>query len=132
MYVKIYNVCQRIKVLRHKLYKKLSFLSILKVSWKKIFMNFIIDLFLSKRDNVVYDLILIIINKYIKMIKYLSINIKINVSKLTNVFFEKIVLHFDMLTDIINDKDFLFINIFWSTFCYHAKIKRRFNTAFYF
>ena len=36
MYVKTYNVCQRIKVSRHKFYKKLSFLFISEVSWKKI------------------------------------------------------------------------------------------------
>ena len=65
------------------------------------------------------------------MIKYLLISIKIDVSKLMNVFFEKIVLHFDISADIVNDKDFLFINAFWLTLCYHAKIKRRLNTAFY-
>ena len=75
-------------------------------------MNFIIDLLLSKRDKVVYNLILVIIDKCTKMIKYLLISIKIDVSKLTNVFFEKIVLHFDMLADIVNDKNFLFINVF--------------------
>ena len=75
-------------------------------------MNFVIDLPSSKRDKIVYDLILVIVNKCIKMIKYLSIIIKIDVAKLTNVFFKKIVLHFGMSADIVNDKNFLFINIF--------------------
>ena len=75
-------------------------------------MNFIIDLSLSKRDKVVYDLILVIIDKYTKMIKYLSVSIKIDVSKLTNVFFEKIVLHFNISADIVSDKNFLFVNVF--------------------
>ena len=75
-------------------------------------MNFIINLSLSKRDKIVYDLILVIIDKYIKMIKYLLISIKIDVLKLTNVFFEEIVLHFDISADIVNDKNFLFINVF--------------------
>ena len=75
-------------------------------------MNFIIHLFLSKRDKIVYNLILVIINKCTKMIKYLLISIKIDVSKLTNIFFEKIVLHFDILTDIVSNKNFLFINAF--------------------
>ena len=131
-YVRTYNVCQRIKVSRHKSYKKLNFLFIFEVSWKEIFMNFIIDLSSSKRDKVVYDLIFVIIDKCTKMIKYLSINIKIDVSKLTNVFFEKIVLHFDMSANIVNDKNSLFINVFWLTLCYHAKIKRQLNTAFHF
>ena len=66
------------------------------------------------------------------MIKYLLIIIKINVAKLTNVFFKKIILHFDMSADIVSDRNFLFINVFWSTFCYHAKIKHRFNIVFHF
>ena len=75
-------------------------------------MNFVIDLPPSKRDKIIYNLILVIIDKCIKMIKYLSMIIKINVAKLTNVFFEKIVLHFDMSANIVNDKNFLFINVF--------------------
>ena len=75
-------------------------------------MNFVIDLPSSKRDKIVYNLIFMIIDKCIKMIKYLLIIIKIDVAKLTNVLFEKIILHFDMSTDIINDKNSLFINVF--------------------
>ena len=104
---------------------------IFEVFWKKIFMNFVIDLSPSKRDKIVYDLILVIVDKCTKMIKYLLIIIKIDVAKLTNVFFKKIVLHFGMSTDIISDRNFLFINVFWSVFCYHAKIKRRFNIVFH-
>ena len=114
MYVKSCNVCQRIKVFRHKSYKKLSFLFIFKVFWKEIFMNFIIDLSSSKRDKIVYNLILVIVDKCTKMIKCLSINIKIDILKLTNVFFEKIVLYFDISADIVNNKNF-FVKSTWST-----------------
>ena len=131
MYIKTYNVCQRIKVSRHKFYKKLNSLFILEMFWKKIFMNFVIDLSSSKRDKIIYNSILVIVDKCTKIIKYLLIIIKIDVAKLTNVFFEKIVLHFGMSADIVNNKNFLFINVFWSTFCYHAKIKRRFNIIFH-
>ena len=103
-----------------------------KMSWKEIFMNFIIDLSLSKREDVVYNAIFVIVNKCTKMIKYLSMIIKIDVTELTKLFFEQIVLHFDMSTDIINDKNSLFINVFWSALYYHAKIKRRLNTVFHF
>ena len=44
------------------------------------------------------------------MIKYLLINIKIDVLKLTNIFFEKIVLCFNISADIVNNKNSLFIN----------------------
>ena len=130
-YVQTCNVCQRIKVFKYKFYEKLSFLFVSEVSWKKFFMNLIIDLSSSKRENVVYDAILVIVDKCTKMIKYLSMIIKIDVAKLTNLFFEKIVLHFDIPANIINDRDSLFINAFWSALCYHVKIKRRLSTVFH-
>ena len=36
--------------------------------------------------------------------------IKIDVAKLTKLFFEKIDLHFNISADIVNNKYFLFIN----------------------
>ena len=75
-------------------------------------MNFVIDLPSNKRDKIVYNSIFVIIDKYTKIIKYLSIIIKIDVAKLTNMFFKKIILHFNISADIVNDKNFLFINVF--------------------
>ena len=75
-------------------------------------MNFIIDLPSSKREKVVYDAILVIVDKCTKITKYLSMIIKIDVAELKKLFFEKIVLRFDISASIINDKNFLFINVF--------------------
>ena len=111
-YVRFCNICQRIKISRHKLYEKLNLLFAFKKSWKEIIMNFIMKLSSNKKRDVVYDSILMIINRYIKMIKYISIIKKIDVTKLTKVFFEKIVLCFDMSNKIMNDKEFVFTNAF--------------------
>ncbi len=46
------------------------------------------------------------------MIKYILIITRINVAELTKIFFEKIVLRFNMLANIISDRDFVFINAF--------------------
>ena len=67
---------------------------------------------MNKKRDVVYDLILMIINRYIKMIKYVLIIKKIDVAKLTKVFFKKIVLRFDISNKIVNDKKFVFTNAF--------------------
>ena len=75
-------------------------------------MNFIIEFSLNKRRDVVYDSILIIIDRYIKMIKYILIIKRINVVKLTKMFFEEIVLRFNILDEIVNDKYSVFINEF--------------------
>ena len=87
-YVQTCNVCQRIKIFRHKSYEELSSLSVPEMSWKEISMNFIIDLSSSKRGDVVYDAILVIVDRCTKMIKYLSVIIKIDVAKLTKLFFD--------------------------------------------
>ena len=75
-------------------------------------MNFIIDLSFSKRRDVVYDSILMIMNRCIKMIKYIFVTIKIDVVTLTKIFYEKILFRFDTSTNIMNDKNFVFINAF--------------------
>ena len=75
-------------------------------------MNFVIDLSSSKREKIVYDFIFVIMNRCIKMIKYISTTIKLDVAKLTKIFFIEIVFKFDMLVDIMNDRKFVFINAF--------------------
>ena len=75
-------------------------------------MNFIMNLFVNKCHEIIYDLILIMINHYIKIIKYIFVIKKIVVVKLIKVFFEKIILYFEILINIINDKKFIFINIY--------------------
>ncbi len=59
-----------------------------------------------------YDLILVIIDYYMKMTCYLSIKKTLTVIKLAKLFFEKIALRYEILNDIIIDKDSLFINVF--------------------
>ena len=85
----------------------------------------------SKKRGVVYDSILMIIDQYIKMIRYVLIIKKIDVAELTKIFFEKIVLRFDMSDEIVNDKKFMFMNAFWFAICYHARIQQRLNIAFH-
>ena len=75
-------------------------------------MNFVIELSFNKYKNVVYDVILVMINRYIKMIKYLSVFIIIDVAALTKLFFTKIVCRYDISYDIVNDRDSVFINVF--------------------
>jgi len=69
-------------------------------------------LLLKKYYKVIYNLIFIIVNCCIKIIKYIFIIIRVNIVKLTKVFFNKIVLYFEILTNIISDKKFIFTNIF--------------------
>ena len=111
-YIKICDICQRIKASRHKLYNKLSFLSIFRSFWKKIIINFITNLLSNKRKKVVYNFIFVIVNRCIKIIKYISITIKCDNVELIKIFFSEIVFKFDMLNDIVNNRKVVFINAF--------------------
>ena len=52
------------------------------------------------------------INRYIKIIRYLFIFIIIDVVALAELFFAEIVYRYDMSYDIVNDRDFIFTNVF--------------------
>ena len=82
------------------------------LSYKKKSLNFIISLLLSKLKDVVYNAILIIIFRFIKIIKYLSIIIKIDVVELAKVFYIKIIYRYKISNKIISDKELIFINNF--------------------
>ena len=75
-------------------------------------MNFVIELSLNKYKNIVYNVILVIINRYIKIIKYLFIFIIIDAAALTKLFFIKIIYRYDISYDIVNNRDSVFTNVF--------------------
>ena len=53
-----------------------------------------------------------IINRFIKIIKYLFMKITIDVITLTKIFYNKIIYRYNILNDIVNDRNFIFINNF--------------------
>ncbi len=122
-YINTCDICQRVKIKRHLSYDELRLLLWFTDSWKEITMNFITDLSSSKWKEVVYDSILVIVDHYMKMTRYLSIKKILTVVKLAELFFEKIALRYEISNDIIIDRDSLFISAFWSEICYHVKMK---------
>ena len=53
-----------------------------------------------------------IMNRFTKIIKYLFIKITINIATLTKIFHNKIMYYYNILNDIVNNRDFIFINNF--------------------
>ena len=52
------------------------------------------------------------INRYIKIIRYLFMFIIIDAAALTKLFFIKIVYRYDIFYNIVNNRDFIFISVF--------------------
>jgi len=95
-------------------------------------MNIITDLLSCKWDNNIYNAILMIVNCYIKMTKYISTNKTLTAIELADIFFEKIVYWYDISKKIVSDRDLIFISSYWLEICYQTKIKCRLSTVFYF
>ncbi len=130
-YINTCDICQRVKMKHHLSYDELRLLLWFTDSWKEITMNFITDLSSSKWKEVVYNSILVIVDHYMKMTRYLSIKKILIVVKLAELFFEKIALRYEISNDIIIDRDNLFISAFWSEICYHIKMKRWLSIVFH-
>ena len=65
------------------------------------------------------------------MVRYLPINIIIDITTLAEVFYTKIVCYYNMPDGIISDRDSVFISAFWFAIYFYSKIKRRLSIAFY-
>ncbi len=130
-YINTCDIYQRVKMKHHLSYDELRLLSQFTNFWKEITMNFITNLSPSKWKEVVYNLILMIINHYIKMMCYLSTKKTLTVIKLTELFFKKIALKYEISNDIIIDRNNLFISSFWSEICFYVKIKQRLSIIFH-
>ena len=88
-------------------------------------MNFVTGLLLSadqKSDS--YNLILVIINRFTKMVHYKPLKVTINAPKLVKAII-------DVVNFIINDQRAIFTSKFWFLPCYFLNIKRRLSTAFH-
>jgi len=67
---------------------------------------------LKKYYKIIYNSIFVIVNCYTKIIKYIFVTSRINIAKQTKIFFDKIVLYFKILVNIVSNKEFVFVSIF--------------------
>jgi len=79
----------------------------------------------------VYDAIYVIVDCYTKMALYLPIVKTITVTKLADLFLDKVVRCFRAPRGIVSNYSSIFTSKFWLELCFAVKIKRRLSTAFY-
>ena len=94
-------------------------------------MNIITDLLSSKHDDSIHDAILMVVDRYIKMIRYISTNKTLTAIQLTDMFFEKIACCYETLKEIVFNRGSIFTSSYWSEVCYHTKIKCQLSTVFH-
>ena len=105
-------MCQRVQIPRHCLYSKLLVLFIPQGPILKLTIDFIIGLPLAKtRTKEIANAILIIINKYIKFLRYFAVIIIIIATELADLFLKRWLL-FNILRGIIFNRGTVFNNVF--------------------
>ncbi len=130
-YVDICSTCHRIKLVRHKSHDMLQSFFIFEKSRQDWTMIFIIDLSFSKHRKIVYDSMLMMIDRYIKFSLYILSKKTWNVENLTNALIDEIFIKFERFVFIVTDRDSLFIFKFWSSLCYHLWIRLQYNIVFH-
>ena len=118
-------------MLHYHFYNKFLSLFILTRSWTKISINFIIKFFLNCYDNNIYDAILIIIDRFSRMTHYIFIKLTWLIENLINVLFNKMLLIFFKIKEIIFDWKMLFTNDYWLTLCYRIRVIKKLNIIFH-
>jgi hypothetical protein len=130
-YVDSCSTCHRVKFVKHKFHELLQAFSISKSSKQDWTMNFIIDLLSSKHRKILYDSILMIIDRYIKFSLYISSKKTWNVENLTNALIDEMFIKFEKLVFIVTNRDFFFIFKFWFSLCYHLWIRLRYSIVYH-
>jgi hypothetical protein len=130
-YVDSCSTCHRIKFVRHKSHDLLQAFSISKNFKQNWTMNFITDLSSSKHRDIVYDSILMIVDRYTKFSLYISSKKTWNAENLTNALIDEIFIKFERFVFIVTNREFFFIFKFWSFLCYHLWIRLRYNIVYH-
>ena len=86
--------------------------------WKEILIDFIIGLSSSLYRGIAYDAILVVVNKYLKMVQFVPYNKETTAEELAEIIKNKIIKHFGIFKFCVLDRGSLFISAWWATF-YH-------------
>ena len=130
-YVKTCDICQRMKVPRHKPYGLLSPLPVPEEPWQDISLDFIVRLPPSARDGRAYDAILVIVDRYSKMVRFLPCRGTTDAPDLARMIIEEIVSKYGAPRSIVSDRGSTFTSTYWGTLCYYLATRRCFSTAFH-
>jgi hypothetical protein len=89
------------------------------------------DLPPSRLQKEVYDLILIVVDRFTKLGIYILCKKSINAEELADIVTKRVFNIYGYLDSIITNRGSLFTSGFWSELMYQFGIKRRLSTAFH-
>ena len=122
-YVTMCSVCQNIAVPRHKPYGKLEFLPVLERPWQEISLDFITQLPSSYIGTAEHNAILVVVDRYTKMAKFIPTTTNLAAPEFAVVFHENIELRYSSPRGIVSDRDTRITSKFWAEVCTYSLIK---------
>jgi hypothetical protein len=130
-YVITCSTCQNIATLRHKPYGKLEPLPVPERPWQEVSLDFITHLPSSHIGTTEYDAILVVVDRYTKMAKFIPTTTIITAPEFAALFHENIELKYGSPQGIVSDRDTRITSKFWAEVYIYSLIKRRISTAFH-
>jgi len=130
-YISSCDVCQRVKVRRHKPYGAMGKFDSPSRPWQHLSFDMIVKLPTSIKGRESYDSILVVCDRFTRMVRYVVCREKMNAAELADLFFEQVISLFGCPSLIISDRGTLFTSDYWREFCMHLKIKRGLSTAYH-
>ena len=125
------DICQRMKVPRHKPYGLLQPLPKPERPWQDISLDFIVGLPPSRNRGVAYDAVLVVVDRFSKMVRYLPTTVTIDSPGLAELLISACFSQYGTPRSIVSDRGTTFTSGYWSTFCYYLAIRRCLSTAFH-
>lgn len=131
-YVKSCPMCQGVAPRRHRPYGKLDSLPRPKGPMQELTMDFITGLPpVDPKQGPDTDCILVVVDRYTKYSMFFPVSSTINAPQVAELFHNEVELRFGAPSGIVSDRGSIFTSNFWSSLCYHSKIKQRLSTAFH-
>jgi hypothetical protein len=94
-------------------------------------MNFITGFLPAGRRGKVYDVILVIVDRFSKMARFIVCIKDIDAVEMAERFIEDIISKLGMSWFIVIDRGSLFTSKYWETFCRYLNMKRKFSIFYY-
>ncbi|MBW0585553.1 hypothetical protein O181_125268, partial [Austropuccinia psidii MF-1] len=126
-YVSSCQKCSRNKNIHHKKFGLLKSLPIPNGPWICFSMDFITQLPLSSS----FDSILVIVDRFSKMVVFISTMSSITSLDLAHLFIKNIFSKHGLPSSIVSDRGSLFVSSFWTNLCQQLKIPRDLSTAYH-
>ena len=133
-YIKKCFNCQKNKHATHVMYEEIYYQQSSITSWEEIIMNFIIKLLKFKDSiiNVVYDSILVMIDRLIKYLHIVSFNETYIAKQLKFIVLNRLIRYHEISRGITSDKDKFFTFNYWRMWITSMRIKLKLSTTYYF